>query len=93
MTTYVTKNYEGATVELFTDDTYTLAIGSYAGEYVESTPVMLARDFDSVALGQLLREARTSDEQEKLMAAWKIQDQKIASGLSRDEFYAGAEVA
>jgi len=73
MTNYTAKNRNEETVELFSNDTFTLAFGNPEEEMEESTPASLHQVFDSVAIAGLMgRVGLYSQEYAKLQAAWDL---------------------
>lgn len=70
MTTYTMISKSGETVELYSDDTFTLAFGSPETESEESTPELLANCFSRDDLMRLRAEVgEFSQEGEKITAA------------------------
>ena len=73
MTTYQLTAKSGDTVQLYSDDTFTLAIGDPETESQESTPELLADCFSRAELMHLAEIApREAEEEGKLAAAIKL---------------------
>ena len=61
MTTYELKTKSGDNVQLYTDDTFTLAIGDPETESEESTPELLADCFSRAELMRLADQIRSTE--------------------------------
>lgn len=88
MKTYTAKNRAEETLSLYSDDTFTMAIGSPETESEETTPQSLHAIFDSVAIAGLMRQVlesgqgQFSQDYQKLQAAWDLGELPSYSAVS-----------
>lgn len=80
MKNFTARTRSGEKINLFSNDTFTLAIGSPDTEFTETTPELLFESFDSVALADLIMQVVPhSDEETKLLKAWALFDAAYAT--------------
>lgn len=82
MTTYELTSKSGDTVQLYTDDTFTLAIGDPETESEETTPELLAECFAHDELAKLAATIKAESSEHEYWAVMDDYSGKLAKALA-----------